>query len=125
MSRFPGLRFPDHLDLRYVGGDEWKLLVRFRAVWRGGQVTVPVGFVTDLSSIPRRFRSLIPVVGPQNLASVIHDFLYDPERRPAGWTRANADLIFLEGMKAAGVRWMRRRAMYLAVRVGSARFWDT
>jgi len=38
-------------------------------------------------------------------------------------TRKEADNLFLEGMKAVGVNWFRRRVMYLAVRAGGRRLW--
>ena len=85
-------------------------------------ITVPDGFRHDLSSIPRLFRSIIPQIGNQNRASVLHDYLYVME--PEWCTRRIADAIFLEGMKADGVNWLRRNIMWAAVRAGGWYLWE-
>lgn len=118
---FTGVRFLDPLRLEYRNDRLWHLRHELRCVWHGGQVTVPAGFVTDLSSVPRIFRSLIPGIGPENRPSVVHDWLYVEE--PPGWTRLAADRLFEAGLAAEGVGWLQRRAMYLAVRAGGASLW--
>lgn len=126
MTAFEGVSFPDTLDLRYTGrGDEWELLRPFRCLWSGGWLEVPAGFINDLSSIPQAFQSAIPVVGPQNLPSVVHDYLYALQGRLPGrvFSRAEADALFLAGLEAAGVGWLKRRAMHSAVRVGGWVAW--
>lgn len=129
MIAFDGVAFPDPLDLRYTGrGDRWELLRPFRCLWRGGGLEVPAGFVNDLSSIPQAAQSIIPVVGPQNLPSVVHDYLYELRGRlPDGrvFSRAEADALFLAGLAAAGVGWLKRQAMYAAVRAGGWVAWRT
>lgn len=84
-------------------------------------ITVPAGFETDLASVPRIVRGLIPASGPWQRAAVLHDYVY--ATRPAGWTRADADRLFLEAMEAAGVNWPTRHAMWLAVRIGGWKGW--
>ena len=44
------------LDLRHVGGENWKLLSPLDVVWRDYDFTVDVGFITALASIPRIVR---------------------------------------------------------------------
>ena len=120
MTTFHNLKLEGQLDLRYFGGGEWLLLAPYSAIWRDGRVDVPTGFQTDLSSIPRIARSIIPQIGDQNGPSVIHDWCY----RYRWETRAVSDALFLAGMRAAGVNWLRRKVMYLAVRAGGWTTWN-
>jgi hypothetical protein len=81
---------------------------------------VPAGFRTDLASVPR-----IPVVfwlfgDRAHHESVVHDYLYRRDSAPRV-SRADADRVFLEAMRAkkksAPLRW----AMYAGVRMGGER----
>lgn len=76
-------------------------------------IVVPEGFLTDLASIPRVFRSLIPQNGRHRAPAVVHDYLCRREDFP----RRTADRIFNEAMKLTGVPALKRVAMYFAVRV--------
>ena len=78
------------------------------------------GFTTDLASIPRVFRSLIPQVGRHLQPSIAHDWTYEGH---TDLTRAEADRLFLEGMEAVGVWWLRRKIMYTAVRTFGGGLW--
>ena len=82
--------------------------------------TVPAGFSTDLASIPRLFQSIVPKVGKHIQPAIVHDWGYAGN---TDLTKADTDLLFLEGMKASGVWWLRRRVMYLAVRLGGKGHW--
>ncbi len=90
---------------------------------------VKAGFTTDLASVPRIFRSLIPQVGRHLQAAIVHDWCYEniveglADGDRAIMTRKEADLLFLEGMKEAGVSWLKRKLMYWAVRVAGASWW--
>lgn len=79
----------------------------------GRIITVPMGFVTDLASIPRIFRTFFTGHGKSRKPAVIHDYLYSLYH-----PRKRADKIFLEALKASGMNWIGRRTMYLAVRAG-------
>ena len=92
----------DHLSL---AGDQIK-------------VTVPTGFVTDLASIPRVFRLLMPKNGRHRAAAIVHDYLC---RLKMDFSRVKADKIFLEAMKLQGVPKLRRWLMYRAVRLNTTR----
>jgi hypothetical protein len=115
------MRFLDHPTLKMLpSGTEWRLilpLIYLRDDYTA--ITVPAGFITDLASIPRAFHSLIPVNGKHSPAAILHDYLYCTQDR----TRAEADAIFLEAMKACGVGWLRRQAMWSAVRAGGWLAW--
>jgi len=63
-------------------------------------VTVPIGFVTDLTSIPRVFWSALRPDGDYAYAAIVHDFLYWEQARP----REEADVIFKLAMEDLDVR---------------------
>ena len=109
---------------------EWVVLREFQVTWnRPGRLpftfVVPVGFRTDLASIPRALRSVVPVIGPNIQAAIAHDYCYVQVLWIYGreLTKAEADLLFLHGMESLEVPWLRRRLMYSAVRVGGAGRW--
>lgn len=79
------------------------------------EYVVDEGFYTDLASIPKRLQGLINKLGHHILPAIFHDAAYAGQF--PGVTKAQADKIFLAGMKTQGVPWMRRRLMYAAVRV--------
>jgi hypothetical protein len=105
---------------------EWIILRPFTVYWnRPGkhlEFTVQEGFTTDLASIPRVFQSITPTVGHHIQPSIVHDWCY--EANVPGLTRKDADLLFLDGMKDAGVYWLRRHVMYRAVRLFGGSLWD-
>ncbi len=109
---------------------EWVVLREFQVCWhRDGKpawnFTVPAGFRNDLASIPKRARSIIPQVGPNIQAAIVHDWCYSHEVffRGVDMTRAEADQLFLDGMASLEVPWLRRNTMHLAVRVGGSASW--
>lgn len=84
-------------------------------------VYIPQDFVCDVASIPPIFYSLIGgPLGQYAPAAVVHDRLYRIQARP----RKEADQIFLEAMSVLGVSFWKRRAMYLAVRIGGWHPWN-
>lgn len=78
--------------------------------FKGEDKEVPVGFETDLASIPSLFRSLISKIGKHIMPAVVHDYFYVEQLG-----KKEADTIFLSLMKDAGVNWMKRKLMYRAV----------
>ena len=102
-------------DLRWTG-KTWQLLAPITCTVDDGkgeyEIIAPEGFKTDLASIPRAFRSITPQVGQHIPIAIIHDYLY----RSGTEQQATADAIFLAGMEHLGVYWLRRNAMYQAVR---------
>ena len=99
-------------------GRRWMLLEPFwfHLMMKGisCKITVSAGFITDFASVPRPFWNLIPPWGKHGKAAILHDWLY---YKPDGRTRAFCDRILLEALHALGVRWLRRRIMYRAVRL--------
>lgn len=114
--------FIGELVLKPVPPNSWELVetLSYRTLVKsktGSIIKCPAGTMTDLASIPRLLRPLIPQNDIHREAAVIHDYLY----RNAGlvrYTRKQADLVFLEAMKVSGVPRWKRSAMYRGVRVG-------
>lgn len=108
------------IRLEWTGGDKpWKLLDPVVLNDVMGCLTVPVGFKTDLASIPRLLWAIIPPFGPHIWAAVIHDYLYASTGLDID--RVRADAIFLAIMKAYKVPAWKRGIMYAAVRVFGGR----
>jgi hypothetical protein len=87
----------------------------------GRVIVVPVGFVTDLASTPR-----LPFVyefagGVANMASVVHDYAYTTHIVD----RSTADAILREASAVTGVSWLKRQAMWAAVRAFGGSHWDS
>lgn len=84
-------------------------------------IYIEKGFLTDVTSIPKLFWSLIGgPLGRYAPAAVPHDKLYRFQTR----SRKESDAILLEAMGVLGVIWWKRRAIYLAVRIGGWRPWN-
>ena len=109
------MTFFDTPILTPLGDGEWRLFAPLGYVTRSGEtIIVPAGFITDLASIPRVFRLLIPVNGRHRAAAIIHDYLFVIQDRP----RSEVDRVFLEAMEDCDVGAVQRYAMYSAVRIG-------
>lgn len=123
---FKNVSFPDRLRVEHIRGSHWIMTSEYRCFFtvegeEGLQsIVVPNGFAHDFASVPRIFRSLIPVIGDQNGPAIVHDWCYANLWR----TRAESDALFLAGLEAMGVNWFRRNAMYAAVRAGGWVLWN-
>ena len=114
MENHPTFHTP--LTLEYVNGRVWRLAETFvyESTVHGDRcLTVPAGFETDFTSIPRFFWRLLPPTRTYGKAALIHDYLY---RTPGQVCRRYADDIFLEAMGVLGVGWLTRHTLYWAVR---------
>ena len=104
------VRTAEGSDALYVVGREF--YIQFM-VKRGvvEEVRVPQGLLTDLTSVPRLFRSIVGRVGPHLEAAIVHDFMYGRNTPDFSgflfWTRKQADQLFLVGMEKAGVVWSK------------------
>jgi hypothetical protein len=79
-------------------------------------IIIPKGYVSDMLSIPRVFRWLIPQNGRGRRAAWVHDWLTDT--RPSSWCDSDmAHRIFREALilEPQVPRW-KRNAMYEAVK---------
>jgi hypothetical protein len=109
--------------------------LRFRSDIAGGDLIVPVGFLSDLASIPRVAWSLgyDPDCNEMELASWHHDWLYShvgkvpvrtlrPDTRPltmmVSLTRKQCDQILcVEGMAELGAKRWQRNVVYILLRL--------
>lgn len=127
MNAVPSNRmFISDLVIKPVQGEKWELVQSLHFILDSDTIIdVPKGFVTDLASIPRIFTPLFPVHGLQTRAAVVHDYLYAErgEVDDGPFTRKQCDEIFLLGMEALGVGYLKRMAMYWAVRAGGYFAW--
>ena len=84
----------------------------------GHMVVVPIGFFTDLASVPRLMRWLVPVANAKNRrAAIVHDYLcYDEVQEKYGITQRQADEVFREALKVCGVSAIGRWGMWTPVR---------
>jgi hypothetical protein len=83
-------------------------------------VDVPVGFVTDLTSIPRVFWQVLRPEGRYAYAAVVHDYLYWEQTR----TREEADQILKIALEDSKVDPKVIDTIYLAVRAFGQAAWD-
>jgi hypothetical protein len=123
-------RFPAPL-LTYLGHGQWRLEGDYTYHDGGTAITIPAGFVFDLSSVPRPFWLLIAPFELSIVAPLLHDVLYrHGGKLPSGWvspprtyTRAAVDRMFLRIMEAEEVSPWRRVLAYWAVRLFGRYAW--
>jgi len=101
------------------------------------KISVPIGFITDLASIPRGAWNLLPPDGPWAKAAVVHDFLYATKgtgitsdgscgiTKPGGYTRAQADKVLDDAMAATGIGEVDRVEIFEGVRAGGEIGWGS
>lgn len=110
--------FLNELVVRIVPNGQYQLVHKFVYQHKnGGLVVVPSGFETDFASIPQGFRWLVTGHDNTRKPAVVHDFLCRAAQNSK--ERKQADKIFKEAMKEAGVPWWKRQLCYSAVRVFS------
>ena len=93
---------------------------RFKLDGEVREIVVPSGMLTDLTSVPSLARPLIGRVGEHLEAAIVHDFLFIAWQDIDGYEPTVGDFRFsnelmLQAMKAAGVSWWRRNAIFAAV----------
>jgi uncharacterized protein DUF1353 len=84
------------------------------------KVSVPVGFVTDLTSVPRVFWSLLPRTGRYAYAAIVHDYLYWIQKN----AREVADKVLEVAMRDSDVCRQTISAITEAVRLFGQSAWD-
>ncbi len=109
--------FTTPAKLEIVDSYLWRVISPFEyhigEIGSGQVITVPVGVITDLASVPRLLWTIFPPLGKYSKAAILHDYLYDQAIGTKEW----ADKIFLEAMEVLGVPKWRRILMYWAVRL--------
>jgi hypothetical protein len=84
-------------------------------------VKIPIGFVTDLASIPRVFWSLLPPQARYTYPAIVHDYLY--WEQPCD--RDTADRVLRLAMEEVEVGKVTALTIYEAVRIGGASAWSS
>ena len=129
MKQFKYILFSDMPAMRPTGRKrQYEMLEPLGISWAGIELRrdleVPVGFIHNGPSIPNRLRGIIYYTHRLLRPSIVHDYLYWHGAK-LGWTRKEADRLFLESLKVEGVGRIRRRAMWLAVRAAGKSHWTT
>jgi len=83
-------------------------------------IDVPLYFITDFTSVPRPFWSVIPRWGKYGNAAVIHDYCYWEQ----SYSRKRADEIFREAMTVLGVKPWKKSAIFYAVHLFGRMAWN-
>jgi hypothetical protein len=100
-----------------VDDENWKVVEPFTYTGVRGQVfTVPVGMETDFASVPRIFVWFLPRYGRYTLAAILHDYLWRVAAPAGVLPYADADGLFRRAMRQLGVPFLKRWAMWAAVR---------
>jgi|SRR3990167_1454751 len=118
-------KFLTELKVELVAGSdsEWEVMEKlvYHSDLLGSDVVVSSGFVTDFASVPR-FPIAYTLYGDRaHREGVVHDYLYQTHLT----TKAIADKIFLEAMKARGKPLWVRWPMYLGVLIGGGHAYKT
>lgn len=114
-----GFLSPLRVELLDEAAGTWRLTqaLHYQSQSAGRRIVVPAGFVTDFASVPRLPVIYLATADTAHAPAVVHDWLYSSgEVR-----RSTADKVFLEAMESVGVAWLRRQAMYAAVRLMGGR----
>lgn len=116
-------RFLRSLETEYLGYLDgkyrpwkrpWERLTAPLVYWTGKEIiTVPLGFVSDKSSVPRIPLAWLFFGGTANRAGVLHDYLYRE-----GYDREWADEIFYQAILATNYSKVHAGIMWSAVRTG-------
>lgn len=94
--------------LRHMGKYRWEV---YEAI-NTDEITVPAGFVTDLTSVRRLLWPILPPYGRYLTAAIVHDYAYEN----ALLTKPDVDRIFNKNMLISGVPRWKRIVMYWAVK---------
>jgi hypothetical protein len=107
-----------------VEADVWPYLLVTPLVYDSALLNrtliVPVGFETDLASVPRPLWNILPPFGSYSSAAVVHDFLY----KFNGVTRQQADAVLNEAMQVQKVGHWTRWTIWAGVRAGGWKPWN-
>lgn len=106
-------------------GHEWIVSndIDFESTLANGTIThivVPRGFVTDLASTPPSIWSIYPPFGKYLMASILHDYLYWMQT----CVQAEADKIFYQTMRDAGVDQKTQTRFYFALQKFAKQAWE-
>ena len=109
--------FESQLAVREIETNCWRLVEELEYAGSQETITVPVDTQTDFASVPQIFQWFIPRFGKYYRSAVLHDYLC-VEAAAGRFDRADADGIFRRSMREVGVGYLRRRLMWVGVRLG-------
>lgn len=95
-------------------------LTYFTKIVQAQLILVPIGFDTDLGSIPQFLQAIFPKDGEALFAYILHDYLY----YTGLFTRSESDDMLREAMKSLNVSWWRIVAVRNGLRIGGWRAWN-
>jgi len=117
--------FKSELHLRtHASQEKWELTAPLFYLTKADQmIVVPVGYRTDLASVPRLAWVIVPRDDPMaRRPSVVHDYIYtDLTKR---FTKAEADQIFYQALLEQGMHKPLAWLMWCAVRIGGRGNWS-
>jgi len=95
-------------------------LTYYTEVVKPQMILVPIGFKTDLGSIPQILQGMIPKDGKALFGYILHDYLY----KIGLFTRDECDDMLREAMKALDVVWWRVQSVRGGLAVGGWYAWN-
>lgn len=111
--------------IRPLGEDAYELVEPLHYVTEAGELFT-VGrpdedrFVTDLATVPRAVRALVPCAGLHTHAAILHDRRCDDLNAGVSTlTSREVDREFRHAMRSLGVKPLRRWVMWAGVRLGA------
>jgi len=118
--------FESHLELRHRQGHErWEVIQPLLYRTRDGRhIRVPVGYLSDLASVPSIARHLVDTQSPTlRRPAVMHDYLYTDQTHR--FSKREADKIFYDALQEEGTAQPLAWLLWQAVRIGGRGNWST
>lgn len=101
--------------LRKINKDQWELINPIMHYAHDGRVFyIPKGFITDLATVPKKLLWLFPKRGADELAFVVHDYLYTVGGDNKDRLYADEEMYYIQEFYNAS--FLRRTIMFFGVR---------
>lgn len=112
------MKYESNLHIKSKGSGMWELLSEFRYTYKGSNYTIPIGFPTDLASIPPFVSCWLKPDGVYKESAVIHDWLlkrmYNGD---TSITRRYAAKVFLDSLIYQNIPKHEIAVLYTGVRI--------
>ena len=97
------------------------VVTQTRIVWASsvGVACVPIGFVSDLASLPWYTALLFKKLGKHQRAAILHDWLYRNKIENKNWADEQFKLAMIEDK----VKWWRRELILVALKFAGHKAW--
>ena len=105
--------FKTKLKVKYIKGTKDPKMYKLNKILQYDEIIIPIGFKTDLASIPYPLNKILKPFRKYTRSAVLHDFLYSSNRTD----RYYDDRKFLEAMKSDEVNLSVRYSFYISVRL--------